>query len=108
MQVLFNEPMKTYGLKRKRRDVSPARVHAIRDPLEEPSKLPSITEYIDKLIDASPELLKPPTVLEKSALSQSSLDTIMQPSETGMVFISQPSQVGNMKIYILPFSSCLM
>lgn len=84
--------MMTFGLKLKRQSALPPRVAEIKDPLEVPSKLPSITDYIEKLIDASPELMKAP---HEDEFENESGRSKIPPPDRGMVFISQPSQVRN-------------
>lgn len=82
--------MKTYGLKLKKRQGSPPIVREIEDKLHENPLLPSITEYIDKLIEESPELLQPPPV---PALKVSKVSKSKFPQEGGMIFVPLPSQV---------------
>ena len=83
--------MKTFGLKLKRHEAfPPTRVEAITDNLEELPELPSITKYIENLIDESPEVLKAYPHEDEDKKSDI---THTLPPDPGMIFISQPSQV---------------
>ena len=91
--------MKTYGLKLKRRSAFPPRVQAIADVVEDPPVLPSITDFIEQLIEESPELLHhAPDREEDNKIKTQTSTSISSPShESGMIFIPQPSQVRKYK-----------
>jgi hypothetical protein len=84
--------LKTYGHGR-RRHVYPSRLLTVADGVQDPPPLPSITAYIDKLIDASPELLVSPDELQRQSELSIPLSSSHTPAGQGMVFVPLPSQV---------------
>ena len=84
--------LKTYGHGR-RRHVYPSRLITVADGVQDPPPLPSITAYIDKLIDASPELLESPDELQRQSELSIQLSSSHTPAGQGLVFVPLPSQV---------------